>query len=163
MMHVSVNSIIMDSQMIQITGADSGLLPDSIRSQAITWIKADLSLKDHQVIYHSEKLSVNMCLWFEFLCKRIYVDLSRLDCVNILRAKQNGCHFAYDLSKCIFLNENVLISYKISLKFLPKGPINKIPALVQIMDWRRLGNKPLSEPMMALLTDTYMRHSASMS
>ena len=35
--------------------------------------------------------------------------------------------------KCIFLNENIWISIKISLKFVPKGPINNIPALVQIM------------------------------
>ena len=33
-------------------------------------------------------------------------------------------------------------------KFVPKGPINKIPALVQIMAWRRPGDKPLSEPML---------------
>ena len=32
--------------------------------------------------------------------------------------------------KCISLNENVIISIKISLKFVPKGPINNIPALV---------------------------------
>ena len=38
--------------------------------------------------------------------------------------------------KCIFLNENVLILIKISLKFVPKGPINSIPALVQIMACR---------------------------
>ena len=41
--------------------------------------------------------------------------------------------------------------FKISLKFVPKGPINNIPALVQIMVWRRLGGKPLSEPMMVIL------------
>ena len=40
---------------------------------------------------------------------------------------------------------------KISLKFIPKGSINNIPALVQIMAWRRAGAKPLSEPMMASL------------
>ena len=40
------------------------------------------------------------------------------------------------------------VSTKFSLKFIPKGPINNIPALVQIMAWRRLGDKPLSEPMM---------------
>ena len=33
------------------------------------------------------------------------------------------------------------------LKFVAKIPINNIPALVQIMAWRRLGDKPLSEPM----------------
>ena len=36
---------------------------------------------------------------------------------------------------------------KISLKFVPKGPINNIPALVQIMAWGRPGDKPLSEAM----------------
>ena len=38
-----------------------------------------------------------------------------------------------------------------SLKFLSKGPINNIPSLVQIMAWRRPGDKPLSEPMMVSL------------
>ena len=50
--------------------------------------------------------------------------------------------------KCIFLNETVGISIKISPKFVPKGPINNIPALVQVMAWRLPGDKPLSEPMM---------------
>ena len=40
---------------------------------------------------------------------------------------------------------------KISLKFVTKGPINNIPALVQIMAWRWPGDKPLSEPMMISL------------
>ena len=71
--------------------------------------------------------------------------------VNTLRPRQNGRHFPDDIFKCIFLNENVSISIKISLKFVPKGPINNIPALVQIMAWRRSGDKPLSEPMMVSL------------
>ena len=71
--------------------------------------------------------------------------------LNTLRLRQNGRHFADDTFKRIFLNENVRISIKISLKFLPKGPINNNPALVQIMAWRRSGNKPLSEPMMVSL------------
>ena len=32
----------------------------------------------------------------------------------------------------VFLNENIWILIKISLKFVPKGPINNIPALFQI-------------------------------
>ena len=40
---------------------------------------------------------------------------------------------------------------EISLRFVPKGPINNILALVQIMAWYRLGDKPLSEPMMVRL------------
>ena len=43
----------------------------------------------------------------------------------------------------IFMNENVLISIKISQKFIPNGPINNIPTLVQIMACRRPGDKPL--------------------
>ena len=71
--------------------------------------------------------------------------------VNTLRPKQNGRHFADDILKCIFVNENVWIPIKISLKFVPKGPINNIWALVQIKAWRRPGDKPLSEPMMISL------------
>ena len=71
--------------------------------------------------------------------------------VNTLRPRQNGRHFPDDLFKCIFLNENVWISIKNSLKFVPKGPIDNIPALVQIMAWRQLGDKPLSEPMIVRL------------
>ena len=50
-------------------------------------------------------------------------------------------------SNAFFLNENASIAIKISLKFVPKGLINNITALVQIMAWRRPGDKPLSEPM----------------
>ena len=67
---------------------------------------------------------------------------------NTLRPRQNGRRFADDTFKRIFLNENVRISIKISLKCVPNGPINNIPALVQIMAWRRSGDKPLYEPMM---------------
>ena len=55
--------------------------------------------------------------------------------------------FPDDIFKCIFLTESVLTSIQISLKFVSKGPIYIIPALVQIMAWRRPGDKPLSEPM----------------
>ena len=44
----------------------------------------------------------------------------------------------------------------ISLKFVPKGPINNIRAMVQIMAWRRSGDKPLSEPMLTQFTDAYV-------
>ena len=53
-----------------------------------------------------------------------------LVCINTLRPRQDGRHFPDDIFKCIFLNENMLISIKISLKFVPKGENNNIPALV---------------------------------
>ena len=68
--------------------------------------------------------------------------------INTLRPRQNGRHFPDDIFKWISLIENVWISIEISLNFVPMGPINNIPALVQIMAWRRPGDKPLSEPMM---------------
>ena len=63
----------------------------------------------------------------------------------------------------ILFNENALILIKISTKFVSKVLINNIPALVQIMAWRRPGDKPLSEQMMVCFTYAYMRHPASMS
>ena len=73
---------------------------------------------------------------------------SLMSSVNSLRPRQNGRHFPDDTFKRIFMNENVRISINISLKFVPKVPINNISALVQIMAWRRPGDKPLSETMM---------------
>ena len=68
--------------------------------------------------------------------------------VNTLRPRLSESNFVDDIFKCIFLNE---IPIEMSLKFVPKGPTNNIPALVQIMAWRRPGDKPLSEPMMISL------------
>ena len=69
-----------------------------------------------------------------------------------LSAYRNLTHWGRDkmvaIFQCIFLNENVSISLKILLKFVPKIRTNNIPALVQIMAWHRPGDKPLSEPMM---------------
>ena len=88
--------------------------------------------------------SIITCLWGRVMKCPLWVHSS-------LRPRQNGRHFADDIFKCIFLNENVWIPIKISLKSVPKGPINNILALVQIMAWHRPGNKPLSEPMMVSL------------
>ena len=67
-----------------------------------------------------------------------------------LRPRQNVRHFADDTFKRISLNENASISIKISPNFVPLGPINNIPTLVQIMAWWP-GDKPLSEAMMVSL------------
>ena len=72
-------------------------------------------------------------------------------CINPLRLRQNDLHVWDNILKCIFVNENVWILLNISLKFVPKIPINNIPALVHIMTWPRPGDKPLSEQMMVSL------------
>ena len=69
-----------------------------------------------------------------------------------------GTILADDILKCFFMNEKFCILIWISLKFVPKGPIDNIPALIQIMAWHLSDNKPLSEPMLAQFTDTYMGH-----
>ena len=70
--------------------------------------------------------------------------------LNTLRPRPNGRHFP-DIFRWVFLNENVWIWIKISSQFVPRGPINNIPALIQIMAWRRPGDKPFSEPMVLSL------------
>ena len=46
---------------------------------------------------------------------------------NALRPRPDRRHIPHDIFRCIFLNEYVWISIKISLKFVPEGPINNIP------------------------------------
>ena len=62
-----------------------------------------------------------------------------------------------------FLNEKDKIPIQISLKLVPRGPIDNKPALVQVMVCRRTGDKPLPEPMMVQFTDAYMWHWVEMS
>ena len=87
-----------------------------------------------------------------------HIDVEQWDMIihprsnlTTLRPRQNGRHFPDDIFEWIFVNENARISIKISLKFVPRGPINDIPALVQIMAWRLPGDKPLSEPIVVRL------------
>ena len=49
---------------------------------------------------------------------------------STLRLRQSGHHLPDDIFKCIFLNENVWISIKILLNFVPNGPVNNNPALL---------------------------------
>ena len=76
--------------------------------------------------------------------------------VNSSPPGQNGRHFADDIFRCIFVNEKFCILIKISLKFVPTGLIDNNPALVSIVARRRIGDKPLSEPMLNLFTDAYV-------
>ena len=48
----------------------------------------------------------------------------------------------------IFLYEYASICIKISLKYDPEIPVDAQSALIQVMAWRRKGDKPLAEPML---------------
>ena len=50
---------------------------------------------------------------------------------------------ADDNFNCILFNENDRIPLQISLKFVPKSPIDNKEALGWVMAWRRIGDKPL--------------------
>ena len=69
-----------------------------------------------------------------------------------------AANLADNIFKCIFINEKFCISIRISLKFVPKGPIDNRSALVQVMAWRWTGDKPSLEPVLSQFTDAYMRH-----
>ena len=113
------------------------------------------------ISWHAVWLMNNV--YFEIIinkCNRMHVIIldnllskvyKLMNVFNTMRPRQNCRHFADDTFNRIFVNENVRISIKFSLKFAPKGPINNIPALVQIMAWRRPRDKPLSGPVMVSL------------
>ena len=82
----------------------------------IYYIDFDLKRFNHMVLGTTKRISIMICMVINTL--------------NTLRPRENGGHFADDILKCIFLNENVWIPIEISLKFVPKGPIDNIPALV---------------------------------
>ena len=54
-----------------------------------------------------------------------------------LQLRQNGRHFPDAIFTCILVNDKFCILIAAWLEFVPKIPINNIPALVQIMALRR--------------------------
>ena len=68
-------------------------------------------------------------------------------------AWQNGCRFADDIFRCIFVYEKFCILVEISLNFVLKSPIDMNPALVQIMAWC-----PIGESLLAWFTKAAMPH-----
>ena len=81
-------------------------------------------------------------LWF---CTEL---LGVMKFINSSAPGQNGYHFADNIFWCTFVNENFCILIEVSRKFVPKGPIDNIPALVKIMAWHLICDKPLSEPVL---------------
>ena len=71
-------------------------------------------------------------------------DISPLG-FNTLRLRQNDRHYADEILTLIFLYENRFILIPFSLKFVPMGPFSNNPALVNIMAWCRIGDRPLFE------------------
>ena len=111
--------------------------------------RAKYSLKQISLLWPSDRdlgqhwLRYWLAAWWHQAITWINVDFSLVRFCGIhMNAITTG-------TQDIILHSEV--SFKISLKFVPKGPINNIAALVQIMACRRPGDKPLSEPMMVSL------------
>ena len=161
--------------LVNCSRSDNGLSP--VRRQAITRTNAvrGLSLKQFQTNFARQQMLRHGYVgdyhfvvrwpvsWVIFrhcqnaLDLRLQRPCSTLPLIRLLHVYmhwthwatgQNGRHFADDIFKCIFLNGNVWLPITNSLTFVSKGSINNIPALTQIMAWRRPGDKPLSEPNM---------------
>ena len=97
------------------------------------------------------------------LCNRSIPQAIITDLISIckhIEAKNSFKHFA-DIFKFIFMYQNCCIFIQMTLKFVPQGSIDSKPALVQVMSWSWEGSLPLSELMLALLTDAYMHYLAS--
>ena len=162
-----------DSYVCQWTGSDIGLL--HVQCQAITWTSDDLLQQQTPTIklvwvggrrwvymsvcpctdpsIHPVRLSeISLCAPWHHQSR-----------INSSSPGQNGHHFAVCICNCIFRNENFSILTQISLTFVPKGLIDNKAALVQVMAWRRTGDKPLPKLMLTQFTCAYMRHWGEMS
>ena len=83
--------------------------------------------------------------------------------LTLFNPGQNGHRFADDIFKCIFAVEKFYIVILVSFKFVPMGSIDNKWALIQVMAWRRTGDKPLSTLVLTQFTDIYRRHFGEMS
>ena len=82
---------------------------------------------------------------------------------NSFHPGKNGRKFGRRYFQSHFLERNVWISIKISLKSVPKGPIENKPELVQVMAWHRTGGMPLPEPLFTQSIDAYIWHYGEMT
>ena len=72
-------------------------------------------------------------------------------------------NFTDDFSNAFYLMEMFEFSIKIPLNFVSNGVVYDKSALGRVMAWHLFGSKPLPEPMMTQLTNTYISLQASMS
>ena len=82
--------------------------------------------------------------------------------INALKPEQNGRHFCRNNFQMRYLRERYFLLIHISLKFVPRCPIDNMSALVQVMACHMLSAKPLPEAVMTQFIDAYMHHKASM-
>ena len=118
----------------------NGLSPG--RRQAIIWTNTGLLLIRHLETNFSEILIGIQTFSFKKMHLKMSSAKWRPFCIglNVLThfpLNKMVASLTDNIFKCIFLNENHIIPIQISLKFIPRSPIDNKPALVQVMAWRR--------------------------
>ena len=131
------------------------LQPDHYMNQC--WLTVNWTLRNKLLLNfdQNERLEIKENVFENVICRMLVISF-RPQCFNSSPPGQNGRLFADDIFRCIYTNEKFCILVKISLNLVRKGPNDNNPALVQVMAWHRIGNKPLSEPMLAWITSTYI-------
>ena len=114
--HVKVNSLAGRKPIISLVSSPGGHYPDYCPGTLLPWRS--------QYFFTSHNVGVCRSLNGAFVSKHTR------DCYQLISRGQNGRHFADDIFRCIFVNEKFSTLIKISLKYVPKGPIDNIPALV---------------------------------
>ena len=142
--HICVDKLTIDP--------DNGLSPD--RRQAIIGLNAEILLiglfgrnKFQWNLYRNSYIFIQQNV-LQNVVWEMSAILYRPLCVNALKPRQNGRHFATNLFKYIFWYESCCLN-KNSTKFVVMGSMKNTPVLVRTVVWRRAGGKPLSESMIA--------------
>ena len=78
--------------------------------------------------------------------------------LNTSPPRQNGCYFTADIFKCIFMNKNFVFRFKSHWNLFLRAQFNNKSVLLQVMAWCRIGDKPLSQPMITQFIGAYMQH-----
>ena len=116
-------------------------------------IRGDFFFKSYHKFIECNLFFIHLILfWIDELLHLHSIYISTMKIEFHLWYENYRRHF-----KSIF-NESVWFPITISLKFVPKGPIDYNSALVQVVAWHRTGEKPLPESMLTQFTDAYIRH-----
>ena len=98
----------------------------------------------------TDSIQANTCCLLFMIETGCFSGPSMFACVHCLYwltlnsspPEQNGCHFADDVFKYIFVDEK---SSQILLKFVPEGPIDNNTALVQVLGTRQAASHYLNQ------------------
>ena len=131
------------------------------------WSQINISIDPVPTLYmhcdSSRAGTSHQCLWLyddPFDDGYFLAEIMPLDRI-IMRPRQSGRHIAVDISKSMFVKENVCSFIQISLKFVPISSVGNKP-----QNWLWLGTETATRPYLNQscfsFTEVYMRHSTSM-